>query len=158
LIPMMPYGAYQHMSDEDVQSIVAYLRTVPPYKQTKARTENQLDFMPRMLFMKIGVQMHPPAQNVPGPPLMPAPTGKPDQDEKIQRENLVARGKYVATIAACGECHSMTKKGPRKMDDPQYLSGSEGPYEDPAVGKVWARNLTPDKETGIGKYFPEQIK
>jgi len=30
--------------------------------------------------------------------------------------------------------------------------------EDPSFGKVWARNLTPDVETGLGKYAPDQLK
>jgi cytochrome c553 len=142
LLPFMPFGAYQHMSDEDVRSIVAYLHTVPPYKQPKPRTENQLGLMPKLLFTKIGVQMHLPVHGVPPP------------DKKDQ----VKLGEYVATIGACSECHSLTKKGPRKRDDPQYLAGSEAPMEDPAFGKVWARNLTPDTETGLGKYHPLQIK
>jgi cytochrome c553 len=142
LLPFMPFGAYQHMSDEDVRSIVAYLRTVPPYKQPKPRVENQLGFMPRLLFTKIGVQMHLPVHDVPPP----------------DKKDPVKLGEYVATIGACSECHSLTKKGPRKRGDPQYLAGSEGPMEDPSFGKVWARNLTPDVETGLGKYHPLQIK
>jgi cytochrome c553 len=158
MLPFMPFTSYQHLSEEDVRSIVAYLRTVPPFKQPKPRQENQLAFMPRMLFTKIGVQMHPPAHDVPGPPPPPQPSGKPDVDEKALKEHLIARGRYVTTIGVCGECHSLTKKGPRKPEDPQYLAGSEGPMEDPTFGKVWARNLTPDKETGLGKYWPDQIK
>jgi cytochrome c553 len=142
LLPFMPFGAYQHMSDEDVRSIVAYLRTVPAYKQPKPRTENKLGLLPRVLFTKLGVQMHAPVHDVPPPP----------------QDDPVAKGEYLTTIGACAECHSLTKKGPRKRDDPQYLAGSEGPMTDPGFGKVWAANLTPDKETGIGKYFPEQIK
>jgi cytochrome c553 len=158
LLPFMPFDAYQHMSDEDARSIVAFLRSVPPYKQARPRTDNQLAFMPRMLFTKIGVQMHPPAHDVVGPPPPPVPSGKADVDEKNLKAYQVERGRYVTTIAACAECHSMTKKGPRKANDPQYLAGSEGPFEDPTWGKVWARNLTPDKETGLGKYWPDQIK
>jgi cytochrome c553 len=142
LLPFMPFGAFQHMSDEDLRSVVAYLRTVPPYKQPKPRAENQLGLVPRLLFTKIGVQMHPPAHDVPPP----------------DKANKIKYGEYVATIAVCAECHSLTKKGPRKQDDPQYLAGSEGPMEDPSFGKVWARNLTPDAETGLGKFHPEQIK
>jgi cytochrome c553 len=142
LLPFMPFGGYQHMSDEDVKSIVLYLRSVPAYKQPKPRQENQLGFMPKMLFTKVGVQMHVPAHNV-APP---------------DRTNPVKTGEYLATIGACSECHSLTKKGPRKPGDPQYLAGSEGPMEDPSFGKVWARNLTPDVETGLGKYRPEMIK
>jgi cytochrome c553 len=142
LLPFMPFGSYQHLSDEDVRSIVAYLRSVPAYKQSKPRTENQLGLMPRILFTKIGVQMHLPVHDVPPP----------------DKNNLVQYGEYVAAIGICTECHSLTKKGPRKRDDPQYLAGSEGPMEDPSFGKVWARNLTPDAETGLGKYHPTQIK
>ena len=32
------------------------------------------------------------------------------------------------------------------------------PLTERQYGKVWARNLTPDRETGIGKYTAEQIK
>ncbi len=142
LLPFMPFGAYQHMSDEDVRSIVAYLHTVPAYKQPKPRVENQLGIMPRLLFTKLGVQMHLPVHDVPPP----------------DKKDPVKLGEYVTTIGACSECHSLTKKGPRNRDDPQYMAGSEGPMEDPAFGKVWARNLTPDVETGLGKYHPGLIK
>src|SRR3954467_12524654 len=32
LFPMMPYARFRNMSDEDVQSLVAYLNTLPPVK------------------------------------------------------------------------------------------------------------------------------
>jgi cytochrome c553 len=142
LLPFMPFGGYQVMSDEDVRAIVAYLRSVPAYKQPKPRAENQLGFMARLLFTKIGVQMHPPAHDVPPP----------------DAKDPVKVGEYLTTIGACSECHSLTKKGPRKRDDPQYLAGSEAPMEGPSFGKVWARNLTPDQDTGLGKFHAEQIK
>jgi cytochrome c553 len=142
LLPVMPFGAYQNMSDEDVRSIVAYLRTVRPFKQPKSRTEPPMSLLPRLLFTKVGVQMHLPVHDVPAP----------------DRSNKLQLGEYVATLAGCSQCHSLTKKGPRKRDDPQYLAGSEGPMEDASFGKVWARNLTPDSETGLGKYHPELIK
>jgi mono/diheme cytochrome c family protein len=142
LLPIMPFEAYRHLSDEDVRAIVVYLRTVPAFKQPKPRTENPLSLVPRVLFTKVGVQMHLPAHDVPPP--------DPNDQAKL--------GEYVATIAACANCHSLTKKGPREREDPQYLAGSEGPFEDPSFGKVWARNLTPDKETGLGQFFPDKIK
>jgi cytochrome c553 len=142
LMPIMPYNAYQHMSDEDVRAVVAYLRSVPSYKQPRPRPALELGLVPRVLFTKIGVQMHAPARGVVAP-------GAGDK---------VELGAYVATLAACAECHSLTKKGPRKVDDPQFLAGSEAPFEDPAIGQVWARNLTPDKETGLGRYTTDQIE
>jgi cytochrome c553 len=142
LLPTMPFGSYQHLSDEDVRSIVAYLRTVPAFKQPKPRQENELGLVPRVLFTKLGVQMHLPVHDVPPP----------------DKGNALQYGEYVTTIAICTECHSLTKKGPRRRDDPQYMAGSEGPFEDPSFGKVWARNLTPDVETGLGKYHAMLIK
>jgi cytochrome c553 len=141
LLPVMPFGAYQRLSEEDVRAIVVYLRSVPAFKQPQPRTTPALGLVPRVLFTKIGVQMHAPVHDVPEP------------DKKVPAQ----AGAYLATIAACAECHALTKKGPRKPSDPQYMAGSEGPMES-AVGKVWAPNLTPDKETGLGRYHAEQIK
>jgi mono/diheme cytochrome c family protein len=142
LLPVMPFDAYQFLSDEDARAIVVYLRSVPAFRQPEPRTENRLGLVPRVLFTKLGVQLHLPARDV-------AP---PDPNDQARL------GEYVATIAACGTCHSLTKKGPRPREDPQYLAGSEGPFEDASFGKVWAPNLTPDKETGLGRYFPDQLK
>ena len=41
LMPLMPFGAYQHLSDEDARAVVAYLRTVPPYRQAQAAPGEQ---------------------------------------------------------------------------------------------------------------------
>ncbi len=141
LLPVMPFGAYQHLSEEDVRAIVVYLRSVPAFKQPQPRTTPALGLVPRVLFTKIGVQMHAPVHDVPGP------------DKKIPAK----AGEYLATIAACAECHALTKKGPRQPSDPQFMGGSEGAMES-AAGNVWAPNLTPDKETGLGRYHAELIK
>jgi cytochrome c553 len=142
LIPVMPFGAYQHLSDDDARAVVAYLRTVPAYHQTRARRRNQLGFMPKLMFQVIGVQLHEPAQNVAAP----------------DRANKIEYGRYLVRVAACGDCHSLTAKGPRRESDPLYLAGSDAAFEHPALGKVWARNLTGDVETGLGRYDAAAIK
>ncbi|HEX5421864.1 MAG TPA: cytochrome c [Gammaproteobacteria bacterium] len=70
-------------------------------------------------------------------------------------EDLLARGKYLVDgPAACGECHS-----PRDKNG-QIIKGKEfsGAYviTDPGF-KAYAKNITPDKETGIGNWTPQQI-
>jgi len=142
LIPLMPFFSFQHVSDEDARSIVAYLRSIPPYKQPKPREENKLAFMQKMLFKVVGVQMHPPAADVVAPPTT----------------DKVAYGHYLARIGACTECHSLTAKGPLPETDPLYLAGSEQVFEDPALGQTYPRNLTPDAETGLGNYDAAAIK
>jgi mono/diheme cytochrome c family protein len=142
LLPLMPFFSFQHVSDEDARSIVAYLRSIPPYKQPKPREENKLGFMQKMLFKVVGVQMHPPAADVVAPP----------------KTDKVAFGHYLARLGACTECHSLTAKGPLPETDPLYLAGSEQVFEDPALGQTYPRNLTPDAETGLGNYDAAAIK
>jgi mono/diheme cytochrome c family protein len=111
-------------------------------KQAKPRPENVLPFKMKMLFTMIGVQLHEPVKSV----------AMPDKKDKV------AYGRYVALAASCTDCHSLGEKGPAKEDDPLFMAGSTQPFEDPAVGRIWSRNLTPDPETGLGKYSAEQIK
>ena len=99
----------------------------------------------------------------------------------------VARGKYLVSTSACHDCHTpwvMTEKGPAPdmtralsghpqdflMPDPPKLP--EGPWIAAfgATNTAWAgpwgvsftANLTPDRETGIGKWttrnFVETIR
>lgn len=142
MIPMMPFGSYQHLSDSHLRAVVGFLRSVTPYKQPKPRQEHQLGFMPKVLFTMVGVQMHKPAVNV----------------SDVDPKNTLAYGHYLARIASCTECHSLGEKGPREENDPLFMSGSDEPFEHPDLGKVYARNLTPDIETGIGKYDAAAIK
>lgn len=142
LVPMMPYDNYQHLSDEDGKALVVYLRSIPAAKSPRPRFAPELKFLPKLLFTTIGVQMHKPVAGVTAP----------------DRTDHVAYGQYLARVGACTDCHSMTSKGPRKETDPLFMAGADAPFTDARLGKVWARNLTPDPETGLGKYKPDQIK
>ena len=142
LAPMMPYDNYQHLSDDDGKALVVYLRSIPAAKAPRPRFDAQLKFMPKMLFSVFGVQMHKPIANVSTP----------------ERKDTIAYGRYLAEAGGCTDCHSMGSKGPRKDPDPLFMAGADAPFTDPRLGTVYARNLTPDPETGLGKYKPEQIK
>ena len=70
---------------------------------------------------------------------------------------VIARGKYLALGPAhCANCHAspnsneLVEKG---MEVP--LSG--GNIFDLEIGKVYVKNITPDTETGIGRYTDPQI-
>ncbi|HEY0713069.1 MAG TPA: c-type cytochrome, partial [Polyangia bacterium] len=115
-----------------------YLRTVPPIKNQVPRIA-ELPFMLKVA-MKFGAVHHKPVQNVQAPP---------SSDRK-------AYGHYLSRIGLCNDCHSMTDKGPDEEDN--LLAGSTAPLTERQYGKVWARNLTPDAETGLGKYSADQIK
>jgi mono/diheme cytochrome c family protein len=138
MLPPMPFYMYDTLSDEDVRAVVAYLRTVPPVKNQVARVA-ELPFMLRVA-VKMGAVHHKPVKDVKSPPA----------------SDRTAYGHYLARIGACADCHSMTRTGPDEEDN--LLAGSTVALGERVYGKVWARNLTPDAETGLGKFSAEQIK
>jgi len=75
---------------------------------------------------------------------------------KAHAESPVDRGKYLVVLAGCNDCHT-----PGfflgKPDMARYLGGSDVGFEIPGLGVFPGRNITPDKETGIGGWTDEQI-
>jgi len=68
----------------------------------------------------------------------------------------VARGKYLVTIGSCNDCHTAGYFF-GKPDMAHQLSGSDVGFAIPGLGVFVAPNLTPDKETGLGKWTTKQI-
>ena len=99
-------------------------------------------------------------------------------------KNPVERGKYLSIVVGCNDCHSpklMTPNGP-KTDPTRILSGHPATERLPSVppgvlgpgkwmamtndgltawvgpwGISFAANLTPDAETGIGRWSVQQF-
>lgn len=143
LFPVMPYDEYQHLSDEDVRAVVVYLRSAPPVSQPEPRVTPKLGLVAGLMLETLAVQMHRPAAGVVAP-------GRADR---------VAWGRYVAFAAACTGCHSMTDRAPIGEGEDGYLGGSVVPVlPGLGAGLVYARNLTPDVETGLGRYTAAQLK
>jgi mono/diheme cytochrome c family protein len=75
---------------------------------------------------------------------------------KAHADSQLDRGKYLVVVASCNDCHT-----PGfflgKPDTAKYLGGSDVGFEIPGLGVFAGRNITPDKETGIGNWTDEQI-
>jgi len=67
-----------------------------------------------------------------------------------------ARGEYLATIMDCGGCHT-TGALVGQPDPQRYLGGSNVGFQIPNLGTFYPPNLTPDTETGLGKWSEEDI-
>ena len=137
LIPMMPYGSFRHMSDDDVQSLVAYLNSLKPVRNEVPRME-----LPLMAQMMI--------KGVPRPVDGPVPA--PD------RSNRRLYGEYLVTIGSCEGCHT-----PVNGHSPDMTKRLAGGHEWVFDGrKIVSANLTPDPATGIGswtsEYFLERFR
>ncbi len=71
-------------------------------------------------------------------------------------ETQIERGKYLVTIGGCTDCHTPgSLLG--KPDMARFLGGSEVGFAIPGLGVFPGRNLTPDKETGLGNWTSKQI-
>jgi mono/diheme cytochrome c family protein len=66
------------------------------------------------------------------------------------------RGKYLVTIMGCSDCHT-----PGNFlghpDMARFLGGSDVGFAIPGLGVFPGRNLTPDKETGLGNWTTAQV-
>src|SRR6187397_1382023 len=72
-----------------------------------------------------------------------------------QDKNLLARGTYLMnSIVACGNCHVQRGEKGRPIME-KGLSGGMVFDEEPF--KAYAPNITPDPETGIGKWTDAQL-
>jgi len=133
LFPMMPYAAFRDMSDEDVRSIVAYLRTFKPIRHEVAK--RRLDF-PVNLLIKFA------------PRPVDGPVAAPDA------KDTVAYGKYLVTIAGCGICHTPVDSKGQPIPDMKFSGGwmMVGPW-----GRVVTANLTPDPDNYMGQASREEF-
>lgn len=140
LMPPMPFASWKVMADEDARAVVVYLRTVPPVKNAVRREDNRIPFLLR-LGTALGLIHHEPATAVRAP----------------ERSDRKAYGAYLSKLGLCWECHSLDRTGPSEAED-ALMAGSRRALFEPEYGKVYARNLTPDWETGLGRYTADQIK
>ena len=126
LFPIMPYPHYRQMSDEDLASVIAYLRTVPAVRNQLPATK-----MPFPLNFLM--------QNMPQP--IDAARPVPDQSTPV------ARGSYLVQMGACADCHTPQEKD-QSMPGMDFAGGSL--MHEPK-GDVVSANITP-AASGIGYY------
>ena len=66
------------------------------------------------------------------------------------------RGRYLVEVMGCGDCHT-PGYFLGKPDRSRLLGGSDVGFGIPGVGVFVGPNLTPDVETGLGRWSVEQI-
>jgi mono/diheme cytochrome c family protein len=130
LFPMMPYPHFRHFPDEDVASVVVFLRSLPAVRNSLPSTE--IIFPVKYLI-----------RSVPEPILTPVPS--PDLSDPVKR------GAHLVDIAGCADCHSPQDRG-QPIAGMEFGGGQifEGPW-----GKVATANLTPEA-SGI-PYYDEAL-
>lgn len=132
LFPIMPYLNYGKLSRDDVESIVAYVRTLPSHEyQAPARELG----MPLPLVVRT----------------MPAAAAFRPIPSKSDR---VAYGEYVTNAAACIHCHTPIDGRGQALPGMSFAGGFVLVHPG---GEVRSANITPDATTGIGTWTEQQF-
>ncbi|HEY6804462.1 MAG TPA: c-type cytochrome [Pyrinomonadaceae bacterium] len=130
LFPVMPYTNFRSMSDDDLASVIVYIRTLPPIKSQLPQTR-----IPFPLSFLI--------KSMPEP--INGPVAPPDSS------TAVSRGAYLVKMGSCGDCHTPQERG-------QPIAGMEfagGFALNLPTGTIATTNITPDV-TGIS-YYDENL-
>jgi mono/diheme cytochrome c family protein len=126
LFPIMPYMKFAKMADEDLASVISYLRTLKP-----VRNEQPVTKLPDEIKNHL-------------PPHQPITASVPEPDPN----DPVRRGEYLVTLGNCDECHTPRDQKGRPLPGLEFAGGSvmKGPW-----GEVATANITPDP-SGISYY------
>ena len=129
LAPVMPYEWFHEMSDEDAFAVARYLKSLPPVRNDVKQNPN-LVFKLGKLFL-LGPK---PAISTSAPP------GAPTADY----------GAYLTQhVGLCADCHTPRTGLQSKPDKSRLFAGNAHPPKDFPANPS---NVTPDNETGIGKW------
>ena len=130
LFPVMPYQSYRNMSDEDLASIIVYLRTTPPIRNELPA--NRIPFPTNFLIKSLPEPIY-------------SPVAAPDQSTQV------ARGAYLVRMGSCADCHT-PQDGGQPIAGLDFAGGSV--LEEP-TGTLTSANITPDP-SGIS-YYDENL-
>lgn len=131
IFPIMPYINFGKMDREDIYSIIAYLRTLPPVKNEIP--DGEPDFPMNFILNTLPTPAH--------------PQPKPSESDQL------AYGAYLTNASACIECHTNVDKG-QIIPELAFSGGREFVFPDGSV--LRSSNITPDN-TGIGAWTEQMI-
>lgn len=125
LFPIMPYMAYGTLDNEDIFSIIAYIRSIP---SVHSITKPANPSFPMNLVLRTF-------------PKTASPVQRPPESDTLRY------GEYLVRAATCIECHTTARHG----QIVRSLAFSGGREFIMPTGVLTSPNITPDSVTGIGK-------
>ena len=133
LYPAMPYPSYHGMADADISALFAYFQTVSPVEEAPEKI-TKLPFPLNIRTLML-------AWNV---------INVPSTENRAGLTQTQQRGEYlVNNLEHCGTCHT-PRNLTQGLDKKKYLSGAP-------LGKWYAPNITPDNDSGIGRWSENDI-
>lgn len=130
MFPVMPFRYYGQMDEEDIKSIIAYIRTLKPIKNDVPKSSS--DFPMNFFINTIPKKAH--------------------LSKRPEKTDVVNYGKYIVTASGCIECHTKVNKG-NLIAGTEFGGGREFPFSGGSI--VRSSNISPDQETGIRPWNKE---
>lgn len=134
LAPVMPYEWLSGMSDGDALAVAAYLKSQPPVAKEVKSSPNLVFRMAKVLFL------HP---------------ARTETETVAPRGPTAAYGRYLAnSVGLCADCHTPRTGLQQRPDRHRLYAGDATP---PGGFPANPSNLTPDQETGIGRWSEDDF-
>ncbi|MCF0063739.1 cytochrome c [Dyadobacter chenwenxiniae] len=126
---LIPFMAYNGMSDADIRAVISYLRTIKPIRNQVPKTHLNMAGKIVARFVLKPVVADPPAPKA------------------ITRDTSIAYGKYLATaVGNCVSCHTNRDKNTGAFVGSKFAGGYQMKSK---TGVFVTPNLTPDPKTGV---------
>lgn len=134
LAPVMPYEWFHRMSDRDALAVAVYLKSLPPVRHEVRQSPNFWFKLGRALFLG---------------PKPPVTASAPPRGATAEYGGYLARH-----VGLCADCHTPRTGLMLKWDQSRLFAGTSDP---PKGFPANPSNLTPDVETGIGRWSEEDF-
>ncbi|MFD2203634.1 c-type cytochrome [Shivajiella indica] len=129
IFPVMPYEKYGKIDADDIEAVIAYIRSLEPVEVV--RPQSKADFPFNLILRTI--------------PTEASLTKKPDPSDQV------AYGGYMVNAAACGDCHTKFENG--SYTGEPFAGGREFALPN---GILTTPNLTPH-ESGLGNWTSDMF-
>jgi mono/diheme cytochrome c family protein len=130
MAPVMPYEWFHGMADQDALAVARYLKSLSPVRNEVTDNENFVFDMAELILLE--------------PMEAPAPRESPPRAVSVEY------GRYLAnSVSLCADCHTPRGGIMQAHDRDRLFAGDATPPEGFPANP---RNLTPDQETGIGRW------
>jgi mono/diheme cytochrome c family protein len=138
---LLPLMEFQHMTDDDLQAVISYLRTQEAVRNPVEK--NKLSFMGKavsaFLIKPVG------------------PNSEPGKTSPKHGETVEKGAYLVNNIAGCAGCHTERNLMDGSFTGPR-LAGGMAMEDETNPGFVFVTpNITSDKQTGIGSWSKSQF-
>lgn len=133
LFPIMPFHIYGRMDDEDIISVIAYIRTLPEIKNDLPAAAS--DFPVNFIINTMPKEGKP--QNIPA------------------KSDMVKYGEYMTLATNCMECHTEADDKGRPIMELAYAGGRK--FYLPSGEESISTNITSDPGTGIGDWDEDKF-